>query len=169
MPSRNASCPCGSGKKYKTCCFGKHRSQKHEDRAIHEGVDRADAEKPVYKIWEVIKEARDHRDFRLLFQLMEIGPLTNNINEIGAFVEAAQEGQIELPCDDGLDLRRIVLPDDDVFILLADDKSEGSRVRVESWRCAKRDGQWKLTEMVKHTYERPEFDTLPTPQSLHLS
>ncbi|HUT94462.1 MAG TPA: SEC-C metal-binding domain-containing protein, partial [Thermoguttaceae bacterium] len=29
---RNDACPCGSGKKYKTCCLAKDRSREPDDR-----------------------------------------------------------------------------------------------------------------------------------------
>jgi hypothetical protein len=36
--SRNAPCPCGSGRKYKQCCLGKSRDEKGRRRGIKFGV-----------------------------------------------------------------------------------------------------------------------------------
>ncbi|MCA9563467.1 MAG: SEC-C domain-containing protein [Myxococcales bacterium] len=93
MVGRNDPCPCGSGKKYKRCCF---KTDQTDQRASSEKRDVATVLKPdasIYKVWLEWRNARKQADFPFMYRLLSEGEtLRSAFADERAFVEACAEG-----------------------------------------------------------------------------
>lgn len=60
-PAANKPCPCGSGKKYKKCCFRTEKAKKDEKKKEKKPLDREQSKK-VAKILGMTSEWMDEQN-----------------------------------------------------------------------------------------------------------
>ena len=163
MASRNALCPCGSNKKYKKCCFKKDQSKRHQDRATEEVDIRADSEKPVYKLWEAVSVAMARRDYRAIYQVIHPELREQISSDVDDFIAKVRSGKIKAPCEPPFELKRIVLPEEDAFILLWSKSTEV--YNFESWHCVKGEKHWAIKKYVRSSMPVSDDFKVPDPRS----
>lgn len=95
--SRNAPCPCGSGKKYKKCCLAKDQAE-HVREQIFEPISRAKDPEPVSEIdsaapdtFEVFWDAYQTSDFDAKLEMIEFLIDDPNLHEPEIIVQIFNE------------------------------------------------------------------------------
>ena len=96
--SRNAPCPCGSGKKYKKCCFKKDRVEEKLAETTRDATEVLGEDATIYKIWYEWRKAREVVDFNFLYDLLDpSSPLFEQFPDRAAFIAQCSEGTAVIP------------------------------------------------------------------------
>ena len=96
--SRNAPCPCGSGKKYKKCCFKKDLVEEKLAETVRDASEVLGEDPTIYAIWSEWRKAREVGDFNFLYDLLdESGPLFEQFPDRAAFVAQCSDGTAVIP------------------------------------------------------------------------
>lgn len=95
---RNDPCPCGSGKKYKTCCMNKEQQMDkkvwvEKCNHVHQQLLKytASLEKPFYQEWKGKYESLGEVFDALYMSWMVTQPLQSGKNAVESFVEAKRK------------------------------------------------------------------------------
>ena len=146
---RNDPCPCGSGKKYKKCCFKKDQV---ESRLSAESPDIEEVIGPdasIYTVWLKWREARARSDFNFLYDTILSGSsLAESVGDREAFVAACSDGTAAIPSGDVARFRHVTLYEGERARLLqtvGDSDSAAQNLRCECLELVRSDRGWRLT------------------------
>ncbi len=95
---RNEPCPCGSGKKYKKCCFKSDQvSQKLADTR-RDANEILTEDTSIYTLWSEWRQARESVDFNFLYDLLDPnGELSAQFADRAEFVAQCNDGKANIP------------------------------------------------------------------------
>jgi hypothetical protein len=150
MVGRNDPCPCGSGKKYKRCCFKADDVQKRVGERQKDPDEVLPADSSIYKVWLEWRSARKRSDFNFLYDLIEPAtPLAEKVGGRDAFIAACADGAATVPSGESANFRHLRIEEGERAQLLqtvGDDDSAMAKVRCERLGFKHTERGWRLSD-----------------------
>ena len=129
---RNDPCPCGSGKKYKKCCFHNQIIQAQTERETLSLETFIEPGQDAYQWFKGIRQITNRRDWRLLYEAFAAdSPILGRYPSAESFIVAARESADNAPLGGDLELRRFRLLGDTTWIMVARGLEDRRRTKVE--------------------------------------
>jgi hypothetical protein len=129
---RNDPCPCGSGKKFKKCCFQKQLIQQQTERETISLDKFIDADQNPYLWFKGIRQIVNRRDWKLLYEAFAKGSaVKERFPNVESFIEVARESSDNAPFGGEVELRRFRLLGDTIWIMVARGLDDRRRNYVE--------------------------------------
>ena len=165
---RNDPCPCGSGKKYKKCCFRTNRIKQQTVKSTAKLSDFIEPKQIPYMWFKGWNTILNRREWALLFQAFFVGgPLHQKYASAEAFVEEARNHPTKVPAAGEFYLRRIRLMEEHAFIMgsLSKDDRRTSSITFEVLKITNTNVGYRLADVEQKTFEKaalnggdPSFD-----------
>ena len=157
--SRNAPCPCGSGKKYKKCCFKKDRVEKKLAETVRDADEVLGEDATIYKIWSEWRKAREVGDFNFLFDLLEpAGSLRGEFADKAEFVAKCSDGTARIPSGVATfkHLRIIECKSAQLLQTIGEDDPQMAVVLQENIDLSPTDKGWRIAGFTQEEVEKKE-------------
>ncbi len=117
---RNDPCPCGSGKKFKRCCFQKQLIAEQTERETISLDKFINADQNAYLWFKGIRQIVNRRDWKLLYEAFDEGSsVKDRFPNVESFIEVARESSDNAPLGGEVELRRFRLLGDSIWIMAA--------------------------------------------------
>jgi len=158
---RNDPCPCGSGKKYKKCCFKTHQIKKQTQQSTAKLSDFIRPQQIPYLWLKGLQTILNRREWALLYQTFLIGgPLLEKYSTVEQFVEEARTQPTRVPAGGDFYLRRIRIADEHAFIMgqLNRDDRRTSTVTFEVLKITNTDMGYRIADIELRDYPKADFD-----------
>ena len=116
---RNDPCPCGSGKKYKKCCYRTHQVQKEAAKTNRSVENLIGPGTSPWDFYKILAQTHASNLVNLFWELgHELGPFRETYPSKEAFIRAISAGDEGLVAGPEYDLRWIRHDGPDVYLLL---------------------------------------------------
>lgn len=158
---RNDPCPCGSGKKYKKCCFKVQQIQKQTQTSTAQLGDFIRPQQIPYHWFKGLQMILNRREWALLYQTFFVGgPLLQKYNSVEAFVEEARNHPTRVPAGGDFYLRRIRIVDEFAFIMGQRNKDDRrtSEVTFEVLKITNTDMGYRLNDFERRQFPKGDFE-----------
>jgi hypothetical protein len=171
---RNDPCPCGSGNKYKKCCFRLHQVEREASKQARSPHQLIGSKTIPWKVYKILTQIHENNSLALYHELMhDAGPLRQKYPDVAQFLQAVDGGQDQLIAGPAYDLKHFRLDAPDVYLLLvrgADDpKVDTVWFDVVTLRPNEfdADGQartvehqgFRLWDVQRHTFKKADLQT----------
>lgn len=160
MPGRNDPCPCGSGKKYKKCCYKKDQVDKRVAERRREVDVVLEPDASIYKVWLEWRAARRLADFNFLFDLVrDDSPLKQRLGDRERFVAACSDGAAAIPTGEAAEFRHLRVVDGSSAQLLQTvglKDPAAHKVRCECITLRRGERGWRLDDFEVVSAEKGE-------------
>lgn len=171
---RNDICLCGSGKKYKSCCFRVHQVEREaskQNRSPHQLIG---SKTIPWKVYKILCQVNENNSLALFHEMMhDQGPLRGKYPQVNQFLQAIDAGEEQLVAGPGYDLKHIRLDAPDVHLLVvrgADDpKLDTVYFDIVTLRPNELDtegnprevayGGLRVWDVQRHTRKKAELET----------
>ena len=161
---RNDPCPCGSGKKYKKCCFKRDQVDKRLEQTQRTVEEILDPDASIYRVWLEWRTARKLADFNFLYDLIEPdSPLFNSVGDKTQFVADCSDGNAVVPCGEPAIFKYLQILEGERARLLqtiGDDDSASPDVRCECVEFTKTERGWRLAGFDSCAVTKADRDTI---------
>ena len=161
--SRNAPCPCGSGKKYKKCCLKKDRVEEKLSATARDASEVLGEDPTIYKIWSEWRKAREVVDFNFLYDLLDpSGSLAGKYPDRADFISHCADGSAEIPSGVATFKHlRIIVESKSASLLqtIGEDDPQMSTVIHETIGFTNTDAGWRVGGLDVEEVEKKEAAT----------
>jgi hypothetical protein len=117
---RNDPCPCGSGQKFKKCCFRKqliHAETERETVSLDKFID---GEQDAYLWFKGVRQIVNRRDWKLLYETFaEDSAVKERFPTTESFIGVARDSSDNAPLGGDVELRRFRLLGDTMWVMVA--------------------------------------------------
>ena len=148
---RNDPCPCGSGKKYKKCCYKKDQIERRVAERLRDVDDILQPDATIYRIWYEWRKAKELSDFNFLYDLIvSESPLAERFRDRSGFVAACTEGSDDIPTGKPATFRHLTIFDSKTAKLLqtiGDNDPTTTVMRCECIDLVNTERGWRLSEL----------------------
>lgn len=158
---RNDPCPCGSGKKYKKCCFKTQQIQKQTQQSTAKLADFIRPQTIPYHWFKGLQMILNRREWALLYQTFFVGgPLMEKYSSVEAFIEEARNHPTRVPAGGDFYLRRIRIADEYAFIMGQRNKDDRrtSDVTFEVLKIVNTEMGYRINDFERRQYTKADFD-----------
>ncbi len=170
---RNDACPCGSGQKYKKCCFRAHQVQR-EAAKQQTGADQLIS--PSTNPWKLFKllQGVNENNMHALYHDMahELGPFRERYADTISFLKDVDSGKVHMAAGPDFVLEHIRIDRPDIYMLLAkgleDPKVDTVVFDVVVLRPNEVDAErndrdvkslgYRLWDVIRHTVAKTQLD-----------
>lgn len=116
---RNDPCPCGSGQKYKKCCYRVHQVQREASKQTRNVEDLIGPSTIPLKVYQILEQANEANLGAFVYDMFhELGPQRERYAAATDYLLALDKGQDELPASGRFAFARMRVDSPDVFLLL---------------------------------------------------
>lgn len=170
---RNDACPCGSGQKYKKCCFRSHQVQRE---AAKQKTGAGQLISPSTNPWKFFKllQGVNENNMHALYHDMahELGPFRERYADAIAFLKDVDSGKVHMAAGPDFALEHIRIDRPDIYMLLAkgleDPKVDTVVFDVVVLRPNEIDAErnvrnvknpgFRVWDVIRHTVAKSELD-----------
>lgn len=129
---RNSPCPCGSGRKYKSCCQRAHRLQRESEKQVRKPHQLIGSKTIPWKVFQVLQQVHTTNALGLFFEMgHDEGPFRGRFADKEAFVQAVDNGEGYLPVAPAFEFLHMRLDGPDTYLLLRSDDPKKSDVEFQ--------------------------------------
>ena len=158
---RNDPCPCGSGQKFKRCCFQKQLIAQQTERETISLDKFISADQNAYLWFKGIRQIVNRRDWKLLYEAFQEGSeIKTRFPNVEAFIEVARESTDNAPLGGDVELRRFRLLGDSIWVMVARGLEDRRRSALEYEVVGAElgEGGYLITDFERVTIAKGEGD-----------
>lgn len=159
---RNSPCPCGSGRKYKSCCQRAHRLQRESEKQVRKPHQLIGAKTIPWKVFQVLQQVHSNNALGLFFEMgHDEGPFRGRFADKEAFIKAIDSSESYLPVSRAFEFLHIRLDGPDTYLLLRNDDPKNSEVEFQiiTLRRNEFDGEGQEREVEHEGYRVWDYRT----------
>ncbi len=117
---RNDPCPCGSGQKYKRCCFRAHQVQREAAKQKTSAAQLISPSTNPWKFFKLLQDVNENNMHALYHDMAhELGPFRARYADVTQFLQDVDAGKAHITAGSEFVLEHIRIDRPDIYMLLA--------------------------------------------------